>query len=244
VRHWSFNWFNFWENAMDGAHLWLLHQDSAFGSQTWGNRFFDPANPPEVDFEETEWGIRMVMHKPGIEAGTKFVDAFAVALPNVIEFSDTEFSHLGTDQSVSLEGRNKHLMFVTPNDADQFMIFTVDYYTGSDPDFFAKLRAARAAAPPEGASCPGDRRPHMPFRGFVRREDYVAQSTQGKLGERSERLGVEDRGIIMLRRMVGEATEATWTTGGGSGGTAWARAGTAPARPARALPSPASRSSH
>src|SRR5262249_5314234 len=196
VRHWHYSWFNFWENALDGAHLWLLHRDSAFGNQTWGNRFFNPADPPAVDFEETEFGVRMVMHKPGIQANTEFVDAFAVALPNVIEFSDTEFSHVGVDQTTSLAGRNKHLMFVTPIDADRFMIFTVDYYTGPDPEFFAKLRAARAAVPTEQAGRPGDQRPHMPFRGFVRREDYVAQSTQGELGARTEHLGVEDRGII------------------------------------------------
>jgi hypothetical protein len=150
----------------------------------------------------------MLMHKPGPRPDTEFVDAFAVALPSVIEFSDTEFSHVGVDQTVSLEGRNKHLMFLTPNDDDHFMIFTVDYYTGADPDFFAKLRAARTAAPAPEAAPPHDPRPLVPYRGFVRREDYVAQSTQGKVGQRQERLGVEDRGVILLRRMVREAMEA------------------------------------
>jgi phenylpropionate dioxygenase-like ring-hydroxylating dioxygenase large terminal subunit len=208
VRHWHFNWFNFWENTLDGPHLWLLHRDSAFGNQTWGNQFFNAADPPAVDFEETAVGLRMLMHKPGPRPDTEFVDAFAVGLPSVIEFSDTEFSHVGVDQTVSLEGRNKHLMFLTPNDDDHLMIFTIDYYTGSDPAFFAKLRAARAAAPAPEAAPPNDPRPLAPYRGFVRREDYVAQSTQGKVGQRQERLGVEDRGVILLRRMVREAVEA------------------------------------
>jgi phenylpropionate dioxygenase-like ring-hydroxylating dioxygenase large terminal subunit len=208
VRRWDFNWFNFWENALDGVHLWVLHRDSAFGAQSWGNRFFDPADPPTLDFEETEFGVRMLMRKPGPTPDTEFVDAFAVILPSVIQFSDTEFSHLGTSQDTALEGQNKHAIFLTPNDDDHFMLFTVDYYTGPDPEFFAKLRAARAAAPEPGAVAPADPRPHLPFRGYVRREDYVAQRTQGTLGERPERLGVEDRGIIILRRLVREAIES------------------------------------
>jgi phenylpropionate dioxygenase-like ring-hydroxylating dioxygenase large terminal subunit len=208
VRHWHYNWFNFWENALDGAHLWILHRDSDFGNQTWGDKFFNPTDPPDVDFEETEFGVRMLMRKPSHEHGMDFVNTYAAALPTVIEFSDTEFSHVGIDQSVSLEGRNKHWMFLTPNDDDHFMIFTVDYYTGDIPDFFARLREARAAGHAPEASPANDPRPLMPYRGFVRREDYVAQSTQGKLGQREEHLGVEDRGIIMLRRMVREAVQA------------------------------------
>jgi len=48
----------------------------------------------------------------------------------------------------------------------------------------------------------------MPFRGSVRQEDVMAQSTQRPLGAREERLGASDRGVIVLRRLVRDAIEA------------------------------------
>jgi len=48
----------------------------------------------------------------------------------------------------------------------------------------------------------------MPFKGNVRQEDLMTQSTQGLLGERAEQLGVSDRGVIMFRRIVLKAIES------------------------------------
>jgi hypothetical protein len=60
---------------------------------------------------------------------------------------------------------------------------------------------------------PYDRRKFMPYRGNIRREDIVTQGTQGLLGERKEHLGVSDRGVIMLRRLVLEAIETVLAGG-------------------------------
>jgi hypothetical protein len=47
----------------------------------------------------------------------------------------------------------------------------------------------------------------MPYKGNVRREDLATQGTQGLLGERSEQLGVSDRGVIKFRKIVVDAIE-------------------------------------
>ena len=58
-----------------------------------------------------------------------------------------------------------------------------------------------------------DRRKYMPFKGNVRQEDLMTQSTQGLLGERGEQLGVSDRGVIMFRRIVKDPIETAWNGG-------------------------------
>src|ERR671914_2185519 len=52
-----------------------------------------------------------------------------------------------------------------------------------------------------------DRRKYMPFKGNIRQEDIMTQSTQGALGRRDEQLGVSDRGVIKFRNIVAEAIE-------------------------------------
>jgi len=54
---------------------------------------------------------------------------------------------------------------------------------------------------------PYDKRRYMPYKGNIRKEDLVTQGTQGLLGERSEQLGVSDRGLIKFRKIVLQAIE-------------------------------------
>jgi hypothetical protein len=93
------------------------------------------------------------------------------------------------------------------------MIFTVDYYTGPDPDFFEKLRRMRAQEIPKQTVREYDGRQYMPFKGNIRQEDLMTQATQGMLGERSEQLGASDRGVIRFRSIVIDAIE-TAVSGG------------------------------
>jgi hypothetical protein len=88
------------------------------------------------------------------------------------------------------------------------MLFTVDYYTGPNPDMFERLAEMRKREVPTQEVKPYDKRPLMPFRGNVRSEDIVAQGTQDLVGYRTEHLGPSDRGVIMIRKMVREAIQA------------------------------------
>jgi len=215
TRTFDYNWFNFYENAVDPAHICVLHRHSGYGEQTWGDKFFSYDDMPSFDPIETDYGIKVVMRKSGPTADTEVIDEMSVAFPSIVQVGDTEFVHAKVEPEVVLrEGSHcDHTMFITPNDDEHFMLFTVNYYTGRDPDFFAKLDSMRKREMPKQEVKDYDRRHYMPYRGNIRQEDIMTQSTQGLLGEREEHLGQSDRGVIMLRRLVQEAIETVLRDG-------------------------------
>jgi 5,5'-dehydrodivanillate O-demethylase oxygenase subunit len=211
VRYFDYNWFNFFENSADPAHVWILHGSSAYGAQTWGNRFFSADDPPDFDPEETQYGMKIVISKPAPEQNGIFIDEMSLGFPSILQIGDTELVHGNIDpQKLNNNGSDyEHFMFLTPIDDHSFMMFTVDYYTGSGNKFFEGLKELRKKEEPIDDRKPYDTRPLMPFRGNVRTEDIVTQGTQKLLGERREHLGTSDRGVILLRKMVREAIEAS-----------------------------------
>ena len=219
TRYFNYNWFNFYENSADPCHVWILHSMSGYGAQTWGDQFFNLKDPPDYKPVETPYGMKMVMSKPGPRPGTEFVDEMSLGLPSILQVGDTEFVHAKVSPEILLEvgSRYEHLLFLTPNDENSFMLFTVDYYTGPDPKIFEKLAELRAREMPMEKVKPYDTRPLMPFRGNVRLEDKVTQGTQDLVGLRQERLGTSDRGIIMLRKIVRDAIKSVWDGGNPKG---------------------------
>ena len=207
IRHFDYNWFNFYENSADPCHVWILHGESAYGDQTWGNKFFSRADPPEFDAVETQYGLKIVMSKATPEQGVEFVDEMSLGFPSILQIGDTDLVHAKVDPQKALEDKAdyEHFMFLTPKNDHSFMMFTVDYYVGDDPLFFDKLADMRRKEEPTDVRKPYDKRPLMPFRGNVRKEDIVTQGTQKLLGERDEHLGTSDRGVIKLRNLVREA---------------------------------------
>jgi 5,5'-dehydrodivanillate O-demethylase oxygenase subunit len=215
VRHCDYNWFNFYENSADPAHICILHRHAGYGEQTWGNHFFSYQEMPAFDYVEMDYGMKGVLTKPGPTPDTEFVDEMSLALPSIIQVGDTEFVHAKLDAAALMRDGSQceHMLFLTPNDDDRFMIFTVDYYTGPEADFFEKLKQMRARELPKREVKAYDRRKYVPFKGNIRQEDLITQSTQGLLGERQEQLAVSDRGVIMFRRIVMEALETAWKGG-------------------------------
>jgi nitrite reductase/ring-hydroxylating ferredoxin subunit len=215
VRANDYNWLNFYENSADPTHICVLHRHSGYGEQSWGDRFFSYRDMPVFEPVETDYGLKIVMTKPGPAPGTEVVDTMSLALPSIIQIGDTEFIHVKVDAEKLLSDGShcEHILFLTPNDDEGFTIFTVNYYTGPDPDFFTKLERMRAKEVPKEKIREHDRRKFMPYKGNVRQEDIVTQGTQGFLGEREEHLATADRGVIMLRRIVREAI-ATAIQGG------------------------------
>ena len=209
VRHADYNWFNFFENSADPAHVCILHRHAGYGQQTWGNQFFSYTDMPHCDFVEMDYGMKVVMTKPGPERGTEFVDEMSLCLPSIVQVGDTEFVHakVNAAELMARGSRCEHWMFVTPNDDNHFMLFTADNYRGPEEKFFEKLKAMRAKETPDQEVLPYDKRQWMPFKGNIRKEDLVTQGTQGLLGERDEQLGVSDRGVIKFRKIVLDAIE-------------------------------------
>jgi len=210
VRHADYNWFNFFENSADPAHVCVLHRHAGYGQQSWGDHFFSYTDMPHVEFVEMDYGMKVVMTKSGPRPGTEFVDEMSLALPSIVQVGDTEFVHAKMDAAALInEGsRCEHWMFVTPNDDDHFMLFTADNYRGPEEKFFDKLKTMRAQETSIQEVKPYDKRKYMPYKGNVRKEDIMTQGTQGRLGEREEQLCVSDRGVIKFRRIVLDAIES------------------------------------
>lgn len=206
IRYYDYNWFNFIENGADPAHFSILHRSDP-NDGTWRSWFFNRHDIPHFDAVETPYGMKVISRKPGPTADTEYVDEKSVALPSILQIGDLEFTHFHKPRSALAEGTHiEHIMFATPNDDDHFMLFTVEYYTGPEPDFFPKLAKTRPP-PPREEKKDYDHRKHMPFRGSVRHEDIMTQGTQGRIDEREERLATSDRGVILLRKIIGNAME-------------------------------------
>jgi hypothetical protein len=209
VRHADYNWFNFFENSADPAHVCVLHRHAGYGQQSWGNHFFSYTEMPHFEFVETAYGMKVVMTKPGPRPGTEFVDEMSLALPSIVQVGDTEFVHAKMDAAALMtEGsRCEHWMFVTPNDDEHFMLFTADNYIGPVDNFFERLKEMRASETPMEEVKPYDKRKYIPYKGNIRKEDIMTQATQGLLGERAELLASSDRGVIKFRKVVLNAIE-------------------------------------
>jgi phenylpropionate dioxygenase-like ring-hydroxylating dioxygenase large terminal subunit len=207
VRYADYNWFNFFENSADPAHVCILHRHAGYGQQSWGDHFFSYTEMPHFEFVEMDYGMKVVMTKPGPAPGTEFVDEMSLALPSIVQVGDTEFVHAKMDAAALIQegSRCEHWMFVTPNDDEHFMLFTADNYLGPVENFFERLRELRTQETPVEEVKPYDKRKHMPYKGNVRKEDIITQGTQGLLGERDEQLGVSDRGVIKFRKIVMDA---------------------------------------
>lgn len=204
TRVYDYHWFNFIENGADPVHFSILHRADP-GDGTWRSWFFNFRDIPAFDAVETAYGMKVISRKPGPAPETEYVDEKSFALPSILQIGDTEFTHFKQPKEALARGsHNEHFMFVTPNDEDRFTLYTVNHYTGPDGEFFEKLAPSRRIAAP-GEKRDYDRRKYSPYRGNVRSEDIMCQSTQGLIGARKEQLGTSDKGVILIRKIILDA---------------------------------------
>ena len=207
TRTFNYNWFNFIENGADPVHFSTLHRANP-ADGTWRSWFFNFHDVPPFDAVETSYGMKVISRKPGPTDETEYVDEKSIALPSVMQIGDTEFTHFKKPkEALSAGSHNAHIMFITPNDDESFTLYTVNHYTGDDPDFFAKLAPSRRIEAPAEKK-PYDKRAFAPFRGSVRTEDIACQTTQPKLDRRKEQLGSSDKGVILIRKLILAGIEA------------------------------------
>jgi phenylpropionate dioxygenase-like ring-hydroxylating dioxygenase large terminal subunit len=207
TRVYEYNWFNFIENGADPAHFSILHRADP-NDGTWRSWFFNFKDIPRFDAIETSYGMKVVSHKPGPTEDTEYVDEKSFALPSILQIGDTEFTHFKQPRAALAAGsHNEHFMFVTPNDDHRFTLYTVNHYTGADPEFFEKLSPSRKMEA-KAEKKPYDRRKYSPFRGNVRTEDIACQATQPLLDERREQLATSDKGVILIRKIIRSAIAA------------------------------------
>ena len=207
TRVYDYNWFNFIENGADPVHFSILHRADP-NDGTWRSWFFNFKEIPPFDAVETSYGMKVVSRKPGPTADTEYVDEKSFALPSILQIGDTEFTHFKQPREALRAGsHNEHFMFVTPNDDYSFTLFTVNHYTGSDPEFFQKLSPSRKVET-KTEKKPYDHRKYSPFRGNVRTEDIACQGTQPLLDRRREQLATSDKGVILIRKIILNAIQA------------------------------------
>ena len=195
-RHWDYNWFNFFENTIDSLHAFFLHKPSR-ADRSWENAFWDYPGDHHIEAFRTEYGLKTIVHWPGPTPGTLYVRLTSLALPTVFSLGG---------RGVEEEGFER-LLFVTPVDDDNFMVFSSDFVPRDKVDVIKKRDQSRYAPPTAEPVKEYDKRKHVPYRGQVWREDYVCQSTQRKIGYRDEQLATSDRGVILLRKLLLEAIE-------------------------------------
>lgn len=207
IRIYEYNWFNFIENGADPVHFSILHRADP-NDGTWRSWFFNCKDIPPFDALETPYGMKVVSHKPGPTHDSEYVDEKSFALPSILQIGDTEFTHFKQPrEALSAGSNNAHFMFVTPNDDYSFTLFTVNHYTGPDPEFFEKLSPSRRIEA-KAEKKPYDRRRYSPFRGNVRTEDIACQATQPLLDRRKEQLASSDKGVILIRKIILNAMRA------------------------------------
>ena len=207
TRIYDYNWFNFIENGADPVHFSILHRADP-NDGTWRSWFFNFKDIPPFDAVETAYGMKVISRKPGPTAETEYVDEKSFALPSILQIGDTEFTHFKQPrEALSAGSHNAHFMFVTPNDDHSFTLYTVNHYTGSDPEFFHKLAPSRKVET-KAEKKPYDRRKYSPFRGSVRAEDIACQGTQPLLDRRKEQLATSDKGVILIRKIILNAIQA------------------------------------
>jgi phthalate 4,5-dioxygenase len=207
TRVYDYNWFNFIENGADPVHFSILHRADP-NDGTWRSWFFNFKDIPAFDAIETSYGMKVISRKPGPTADTEYVDEKSFALPSILQIGDTEFTHFKQPrEALSAGSHNAHFMFVTPNDDHSFILYTVNHYTGSDPEFFQHLAPSRKVETKADKKA-YDRRKYSPFRGSVRTEDIACQGTQPLLDQRKEQLATSDKGVILIRKIILNAIQA------------------------------------
>ncbi len=172
------NWLQHFENVVDPFHVPILH-----GSFS-GTQFTPTLNlMPEVKFEPTPLGVRVVSHRT-LADGRRFKRVAECAMPTL---------RVVPNPRVARFGRVEALGWVIPIDDGHYRIYTVGRVTQKGnllpkgPDSVA-LRPRSEMTPQERRDQPND---------------YEAQVGQGRITLHSEEhLVTSDRGIIMLRRLL------------------------------------------
>lgn len=179
------NWFQTMENAVDPAHLQILHQEFIGRGRTPESTtrgFTDDV--ADFEFYITPYGI---MKKRTYTSG--LVDQHPLIFPNILRQGN------GTEIRVPLDDTHTRVYQVRFNPSPDGSLV-------NQPE--PELDKGEPHKEPMGV-------PH-PFTRYtmhaVDAQDYMAWETQGPIADRSgEHLAYSDRGVVLLRRLVKEQIE-------------------------------------
>ena len=183
------NWLQIQENAMDPVHTAFLH------STISGRQFTDIyATLPQLDFAETEYGMKYV-RTARLPSGRTFVRVQEAFTPNMRSIAD----NLTPDRSHS-EGATLIGWWVPVDDTHTigFHIEAFDVQDREKVSTFAKAKEGRTA---------GTQEQHRDYVDTQRHpDDKEAQLSQRPIAVHAlEHLGTTDRGVIMFRKLLRRA---------------------------------------
>ena len=178
------NWLQAMENSVDPAHLFWLHGDTAH-LEPRVKKYAE-----KHEFIRFEYGIKKRRTTLPLATGGKpEVDEHPLLFPSILR-------HVATDKSG--KGHRHNLQIRVPVDDTHTQVFRVNFVPHdtehSLPDAAVPLRLAQLKF--------GPREYDMTL---VSAQDSMAWETQGPLTDRTrEHLGIEDEGVIELRKMLRE----------------------------------------
>jgi 5,5'-dehydrodivanillate O-demethylase len=177
------NWFQCQENSIDPVHFEWMHEN-------WGKRLRDENDSSyapkhlKLDFEEFEYGFVYKRVREGGDEDHPFWTIGRVALwPNCFFLGDHFEWRVPIDDenTLSVTWKITHL----PIDREP-------YVQQSIPTWIGPIKDANGAW----------------ITSHVMNQDFVAWVGQGRIADRTkEKLGVTDRGIVMMRRRFFEELE-------------------------------------
>ena len=185
------NWLQIQENAMDPIHTAFLH------STISGRQFSDIyATLPQLDFEETQYGMKYV-RTARLPSGRTFVRVQEAFTPNMRSIADNLTPDRPHAERAALIG------WWVPVDDTHTIGFHIEAYDPSDKEKVSTFSRAK-----EGRTA-GTQAPHRDYEDTQRHpDDKEAQLSQRPIAVHAlEHLGTTDRGVIMFRKLLRRAIQ-------------------------------------
>jgi phenylpropionate dioxygenase-like ring-hydroxylating dioxygenase large terminal subunit len=185
------NWLQIQENAMDPIHTAFLH------STISGRQFTDIyATLPQLDFEETQYGMKYV-RTARLPSGRTFVRVQEAFTPNMRSIADNLTPDRPHAERAALIG------WWVPVDDTHTIGFHIEAYDPSDKEKVSTFSRAK-----EGRTA-GTQAPHRDYEDTQRHpDDKEAQLSQRPIAVHAlEHLGTTDRGVIMFRKLLRRAIQ-------------------------------------
>jgi 5,5'-dehydrodivanillate O-demethylase oxygenase subunit len=194
-RVWPCNWFQRIENSVDAVHVSFVHRSSTLGNGVG-------TQVPTLDFEETDWGIRMAARRSATN-----VRISELNWPNCNHIVAPPYG-FGPEYPWA-----DFFNWFVPIDDDhsaQFGVRSVPVTGEAAREYAARLAAHQHYDPSDMGDVLFARR-QLPEEtpDPVAAQDYIAQVGQGPIADRvEERLGKSDAGVILLRSIYRREMEA------------------------------------
>ena len=185
------NWLQIQENTMDPIHTAFLH------STISGRQFTDIyATLPQLEFEETEYGMKYV-RTARLPSGRTFVRVQEAFTPNMRSIADNLTPDRRHSERAALIG------WWVPVDDTHTIGFHIEACDPSDMEKVSTFSRAK-----EGRTA-GTQAPHRDYEDTQRHpDDKEAQLSQRPIAVHAlERLGTTDRGVIMFRKLLRRAIQ-------------------------------------